>query len=133
MGRGSWGGGCACNTPNITSYTETTTGCPGLCPGCIGCENCTGNCDSEDCKTCAGCSSGICNTTGICPYPNCNWGSATYYLAQMQFTPITLDNPNHTTLPINPQSSKDRINIGASNRNRWIAELNPQTNFIDGI
>lgn len=98
----TWTGSCICT--------------PSTCTGA----NCTPNCPC--------CQKGICtsnpeispDTATLQTY--CGWQSVTFYIAQLQFTPTCTDNPNHVNLPITFDSPNQPTNIGASNRNRWLAE-----------
>jgi hypothetical protein len=65
-----------------------------------------------------------CNATK-CPVSSgdyTTWSAATWYVAMMQFTPINLDNPDHTTPPYNKAFGTKPEPVGASNRNHWVPE-----------
>ena len=107
-----WAGGCLC--ANIPGNGDCLKGNP------------VGN--GNACAPCLPCA------PSTMPCPTCNtWTTATYYVAQMQFTPICLDNPNHVRAPARPDSTKGTY-IGASNRNRYLPETKsfmtfPTTNW----
>ncbi len=142
-----WGCGWTGNTYGFDNVPQTATrvvagpwnpgwaGC-GLCNETT-CEPTTSNCYCNGCKNTTLCNAFPDYTQEGIPTPGCNlWQEATYYIAQMQFTPICIDctypeNENYnyaTQLPSRPNMENGAV-IGASNRNRWLPETKPWLTF----